>query len=108
MRPIATILLLFSFCGVLISQAEWGQKKQFATFGNMVEDEPDPCIQSQTIFFVVPEAYKSEFYFRVFDPDCGGAYDQPNGLWETNTVFEVYGGEGCISEFDARRDSAHG
>jgi len=103
MRPIATILLLFSFCGVLISQAEWGQKKQFATFGNMVEDEPDPCIQSQTIFFVVPEAYKSEFYFRVFDPDCGGAYDQPTGLWETNTVFEVYGGKKTISEMDARR-----
>ena len=103
MRPIATILLLFSFFGVLFSQANLGQKKPFATFGNMVENSCDPRIQSQTIFFVVPEGHKNEIYLRVFDPDCGGAYDQPDGLWETNTVFEVYGGEGCISELDARR-----
>ena len=102
MRWMIFLFLTGLTCGTLFSQSGSLNEKAFATFGNMVEDGRNPAIQSQTIFFAVPEAYKNEIYLRVFDPDCGGAYDQPNGLWETNTVFEVYGGEGCISELDAR------
>lgn len=97
------LLLTGLTCGTLFSQSGFFNEKAFATYGNMVKEGHDPCIQSQTIFFAVPEGYKNEIYLRVFDPDCGGAYDHPDGLWETNTIFEVYGGEECISEIDARR-----
>jgi|GEM_PF-1455951 len=78
------------------------QYKMLVTFGNMSDDT---CVDddfSQAVFCAVPADHTDNIYFRIFDPDCGGVLDQPNGLWETNTVFEVYGGTGCISEKDAR------
>lgn len=108
MRSIIFLLML-SFTGaILFSQVEAGNEKSFATLGNMLDDRYIADVCSQAIFFAVPVELNEYMYLRVFDPDCGGAYDKPNGLWETNTVFEVYGGKGCISEADARRSLPEG
>lgn len=103
MRSIVIFLMLSITGGALFSQVAAGNEKSFATLGNMLGDRYKTDVCSQTIFFAVPAQVNEDIYLRVFDPDCGGAYDKPNGLWETNTVFEVYGGKGCISELDARR-----
>lgn len=84
------------------------QYNMVATFGNMAGEE---CIDddfSQVIFCALPVSYTGEMYIRIFDPDCGGALDRPNGLWETNTIFTIYGGQGCISEKDARGTAPSG
>lgn len=81
---------------------------QIATFGNMSEES---CVDddfSQTIFMTIPESYKGNFFVRIFDPDCGGENDLSLGLWETNTSFAIYGGEGCFSEADARNSDPLG
>lgn len=45
-------------------------------------------------FFTIPKAYTQQFYIRVFDPDCGGEYDEIQGEFNTKTLFSVYGGKG--------------
>ncbi len=99
-------LLFFLFCvsGLQVAAQEQVNllEKMLATSGNMAGVD---CVDddfSQTIFFAVPIRYTSDFYLRVWDPDCGGENDLPNGLWETNTQFEIFGGPGCFSEKDAR------
>jgi hypothetical protein len=45
-------------------------------------------------FFTIPKEYTQQFYIRVFDPDCGGEYDEIQGDFNTKTLFSVYGGKG--------------
>lgn len=45
-------------------------------------------------FFLVPKDFKQQFYIRIFDPDCGGEYDEIQGEFNTRTLFSVYGGKG--------------
>jgi hypothetical protein len=96
------LLLLLPLSGTLLSQVDAGENKSFATYGNMTDNHHNGTIRSQTVFFYVPDQHTGDLYLRVFDPDCGGSFDRPDGLWETNTLFEVYGGDGCISGTDAR------
>jgi hypothetical protein len=108
MRAIVTLLLMFLFSGAMLSQVDMGRGKQFITFGNMFDHQIDAVAHSQIVFFYVPESFADHFFLRVFDPDCGGLLDRPEGLWETNSLFEVYGGDGCISGEDARRGEPQG
>lgn len=108
MRSVVIFLMLFFTGGILFSQVNTESEKSFATLGNMLGDRYKADVCSQTIFFAVPEKLNEDVFLRVFDPDCGGAYDIPDGLWETNTVYEVYGGKGCISKVDARRSLPEG
>jgi hypothetical protein len=106
MRQIVLLIIVLSFN--LFSVQGQSDAPLLATFGNMSGIE---CIDddfSQTVFFVVPESFSENFYLRILDPDCGGKYDLPNGLWETNTIFEIFGGYGCVSESDARKIQPEG
>lgn len=97
------ILVLLTTCMGLFGQADKQDEHVFATFGNMAGKDCGDDDFSQVVFFSIPENYEGLFYLRAFDPDCGGVFDRSNGLWETNTIFEVYGGQGCLSELDARQ-----
>jgi hypothetical protein len=66
---------------------------------------------SQAFFFQIPKKDPEEqeqVFIRVFDPDTGGAIDEIRGGWNTQCQYEVYGGEGCHSEDDARETSPFG
>jgi hypothetical protein len=67
------------------------------TYGNMAKEDCREEEKSQTLFIVIPEQGTEIFYVRVFDPDCGGENDNCNGLFETNTEFGIYGGNGCVN-----------
>ncbi len=49
-------------------------------------------------FFTIMKDYKQPFYVRVFDPDCGGENDEIQGIFNTKTMFSVYGGKGVDPE----------
>lgn len=66
------------------------------TYGNMASMDSGQEECCHTVFIAIPENLSHSFYVRVFDPDCGGKNDHSNGLWETNTEFQLYGGDGCI------------
>ncbi|MEX0985883.1 MAG: hypothetical protein WD052_00305 [Bacteroidales bacterium] len=108
MRLLILLLICFIQFAPLFAQEEAADYPLMITYGNMSEKGCGDDDFSQTIFFTVPGNFKGDFYMRVFDPDCGGAYDMSSGLWETNTVFEIYGGEGCISHQDARQSGRIG
>lgn len=72
------------------------------TFGNEAAKswgDDDFC---QIFFFVIPTTHKDPVYIRVFDPGTGGKYDEQKGPFNTSTKFSVYGGNGCITDKDAR------
>src|SRR5450759_4909192 len=52
----------------------------------------------QIFFFTIPKDFKQQFYIRVFDPDCGGENDEIQGIFNTKTLFSVYGGKGVDPE----------
>jgi hypothetical protein len=78
------------------------------TFGNKAEPswgDDDFC---QTFFFLIPESYNDPLYIKIFDPDITGENDEVNGIFDTQTTFEIYGGEKCWSELDAQETAPSG
>ena len=78
------------------------------TFGNKAEPswgDDDFC---QTFFFLIPESYNDPLYIKIFDPDITGENDEVNGIFDTQTTFEIYGGEKCWSELDAQETAPTG
>ncbi len=57
----------------------------------------------QIFFFVIPKTFTEPVYIRVYDPDTGGAHDESNRSFDTQTRFSLYGGRGAHSHPDARR-----
>jgi len=53
---------------------------------------------NQIFFFTIPRDFKQQFCIRVFDPDCGGEHDEIQGIFNTKTLFSVYGGKGVDPE----------
>ncbi|MCP4696699.1 MAG: PKD domain-containing protein [Gammaproteobacteria bacterium] len=51
----------------------------------------------QLVFLQIPEAVQAPLYVRIFDPDCGGAWDESLGKWNTRTRFSLFGGKGAYS-----------
>lgn len=78
------------------------------TFGNAADISWGDDDFSQAFFFLIPSDFKRQVFIRVFDPEIGGKYDEIRGDWNTRCSFEVFGGEGCHSEEDARETSPFG
>lgn len=78
------------------------------TFGNESDISWGDDDYSQAFFFLIPSDFKRQVFIRVFDPDIGGKHDEIRGNWNTMCSFEVFGGEGCHSEDDARETSPFG
>jgi hypothetical protein len=78
------------------------------TFGNKAETSWGDDDFSQTFFFLIPETFKEPVFIRIFDPDCGGEYDELNGVFDTRTEFSVYGGKDSWSNKDAQETDPKG
>jgi hypothetical protein len=78
------------------------------TFGNKAETSWGDDDFSQTFFFKIPVEYTKPVYIRIFDPDCGGQNDEINGVFDTRTTFEIFGGKECWSNPDAQETNPVG
>lgn len=78
------------------------------TFGKLAETSWGDDDFSQAFFFQIPKDFGQQVFIRVFDPDVGGEVDEIAGEWNTQCQFEVYGGDRCHSEYDARETSPIG
>ena len=63
---------------------------------------------SQTFFLTVPSTQRDPIYIRVFDPDTGGALDEPKTGFNTSCKFSILGGAGCFSNKDADNHNPEG
>ena len=72
------------------------------TFGAQADKAWGDDDFTQTFFFLVPKTRREPLYIRVFDPDCGGKFDERKFGWNTSTDFSLYGGAGCYSGPDGR------
>lgn len=105
MKFLLTHFLLFALLGLQaqLVPSEFEQITHLVTFGAESHPGWGDDDHTQTFFFVVPEAFTKPVYIRVFDPEIGGKYDEPNGSWDTGVKFSVYGGDGAHSDPDAKK-----
>ena len=111
MRKLLTILILFLATAESQAQPVPAQDENIPflmTFGKKAETSWGDDDFSQTFFFKIPVEYTKPVYIKVFDPDCGGENDELNGVFDTRTTFEVFGGKGCFSNPDARETNPVG
>lgn len=64
------------------------------TFGKNGETSWGDDDFNSIFFFTIPKEYNRQFYIKVFDPDCGGENDEIQGVFDSRTLFSVYGGKG--------------
>lgn len=64
------------------------------TFGKSGETSWGDANFYSIFFFTIPKDFNRQIYIKVFDPDCGGQIDEQQGLWDSKTMFSVYGGKG--------------
>lgn len=64
------------------------------TFGKDAETSWGDDHFYQIFFLTIPNEYTKPFYIRVFDPDCGGQWDELKDVASTKTLFSVFGGKG--------------
>lgn len=104
-------ILLASYTGISMAQPVPAGDENIPylmTFGANSEPswgDDDFC---QTFFFLIPENYNDPVYIRIFDPDITGEHDEINGIFDTETTFEIYGGSECWSELDAQETEPTG
>lgn len=105
------IVSLLAMCTPLYAQEVPAQDQNFpylVTFGNKAEKSWGDDDFVQTFFFCVPKTSNQPLYIRVYDPDAGGKADENRGGFNTRTRFTVYGGQGCHSDADARKQDPIG
>jgi len=98
---ILTFLLGLPFGAGLYGQAVPGKDENIpflVTFGKFGETSWGDDDFNQIFFFTIPNDYKQQFFIRVFDPDCGGEHDEIQGIFNSRTLFSVYGGNGVDPE----------
>ncbi|MDX9725713.1 MAG: hypothetical protein RBT38_04950 [Bacteroidales bacterium] len=96
------IILLFFLTvtpavGILYGQAVPGKDENIpflVTFGKSGETSWGDDDFNSIFFFTIPKDYNRQFYIKVFDPDCGGENDEIQGVFDSRTMFSVYGGKG--------------
>ena len=98
-----TALLIFglSSVGTLYSQAVPGKDENISflvTFGKEGKTSWGDDDFNQIFFFTIPRDFKEQFYIRVFDPDTGGENDEIQGVFNSRSLFSVYGGKGVDPE----------
>lgn len=64
------------------------------TFGKSGETSWGDNDFRSIFFFTIPKDFNRQFYIKVFDPDVGGENDEIQGLWDSRTMFSIYGGKG--------------
>jgi hypothetical protein len=105
-KSINRILILVFLSGLLTTtrlsgQAVPGKDENIpflVTFGKDGKTSWGDDYFYQIFFLTVLKDFKQQFYIRVFDPDCGGENDEIQGVFNTKTIFSVYGGKGVDPE----------
>jgi hypothetical protein len=78
------------------------------TFGKDAKKSYGDDDNCQTFFFSIPKSFSKPVYIRIFDPETGGKYDEIYKSSDSETSFELYGGNGCVSNKDSRETDPTG
>jgi len=94
----ALLMLAMAFSsGLVHGQAVPGKDENIpflVTFGKFGETSWGDDDFVSIFFFTIPKDFNRQFYIKVFDPDCGGQHDEIQGVFDSKTLFSVYGGKG--------------
>jgi hypothetical protein len=98
LKILIIIVLSQTICGSnILAQQVPGKEENIpflVTFGKYGETSWGDDDFNSIFFFTIPKDYNRQFYIKVFDPDCGGENDEIQGVFDSRTMFSVYGGRG--------------
>lgn len=107
MRVLVGCIALFFLLPDVLSAQEIPSREEnipyLVTFGARASKNMGDDDYTQIFFFVIPKTHNKPIYIRVFDPGTGGDVDEKQGTFDTRVRFSIYGGDGCISNKDARK-----
>ena len=93
MRSVLLLLLplLLLGCPVRVARAQAvpnpGENiASLVTFGAQGDKSWGDDDHTQTFFFLIPQENRQPVYIRVYDPDCGGQFDERKFGWNTTTA----------------------
>lgn len=101
-RALLPLLCMLPFC--LNAQSFPGEDENIPYLITFGQDAPTSWGDddfSQTFFFIIPKDHRDPVYIRVFDPDCGGDFDEPKNGYNSKTRFSLYGGREAFTHEDA-------
>jgi len=111
-RQSIIFMILVSFYASLLNAQPVPSEEEnipyLVTFGNKAKTSWGDCNFKQIFFFLIPENYKKPFFIGIYDPYTGGAIDEANGDFDTQTSFSFYGGVSCWSAKDAQTEHPGG
>lgn len=113
-RSIISVILVFSvfnyYSDIYAQPVPAGDENipYLMTFGPKSETSWGDDDFSQTFFFFIPKDFVEPIFIRVYDPDTGGELDELNGVFDSKTMYSVYGGKGCFSDADAKETQPQG
>lgn len=90
LRPLVILALLLT--GIAV-QAQ--TRVPLITFGGDAPRAHGDDDFTQSVFIKLPADTSETLYLRLFDPDCGGGYDEEIGPFNTKTRFTLLGGAGA-------------
>lgn len=112
MVRLLSITILFSFFAQYVSAQAVPSGDEnipfLINFGKNAKSSWGDDDNLMIMYFVVPKKHTKPFYIRVFDPNVGGKHDEIKGEENTSTKFTVYGGKGCVSSEQSRKENPEG
>lgn len=101
--PIIILCIAFNFKGFnQVTPSKFENISCLLTFGQASTPSWGDDDHVQIHFFVVPQSETKPIYIRVYDPSTSGELDTPNGAFDTESTFSIYGGKGAYSQKEAR------
>ena len=94
-NPLPSVVSLVALC--LWAATAFGDTARLITFGPDAERHKGDDDFREIVYIRVPQSFSQRLYLRIFDPDVGGAEDEPTGPWNTRTRFSLLGGQGAYS-----------
>ncbi|EGV31925.1 PKD domain containing protein [Thiorhodococcus drewsii AZ1] len=98
------LLFCVVLLGVGVVVAE--DRVRLVTFGPEAHPGKGDDDFTEVVYIQVPDTAPAPLFLRVWDPDLGGAEDEPNGLWNGRTRFSLFGGEGAFGQAGPTADPA--
>ncbi len=100
-----------TICSNLFAQQSPSLDEKFpylVTFGKASDKNWGDDDFVQTIFFAIPTSEKKPLFINVFDPGCGGQFDELHGDFNSKTKYTIIGGKGAHSNVDSKNDNPVG
>lgn len=112
MRKIQAIIGIVVIASICVSLTSFPSPEEnipfLVTFSKQAEKSWGDDDNIQIYFISIPKSRIDPVYIRIFDPEVGGKNDENRSGFNSKTKFTIFGGKGCFSDPDAKKQDPSG